>query len=341
MATANITAPSGTQNGNFNVTVTFASAVEDFTAADITIAAVSGNGITGITFSISGSGMTYNVPFTLPEDVVGSFSISITGQVTVSGVSESVTATARTVSYDNVTNVAATFGTVAYRDGGVLAVPITFAKSVLAPAKSIFSITRVSGDYLTDVHYRLVGEDKTYTLIFEIPPDRKGSLQIACDGYVLQKGTLLWDDITCSSKTVNYDTRVPFIENYDIPASYVHGEKFDVILQFNVPVTFIPPSEKWPGEQNATFLDHFIFEGADLGTPNLYRKKNNTYPTGQIGTVSDTDPAPPTADWEQVSRTVDASEIYLLRYAAVKTSAVGIFNLTVREGSVRGPVGSV
>ena len=336
---ANITAPAGTQSGNFNVTVTFASAVEDFTAADITIAAVSGNGITGVTFDVTGSGMTYNVPFQLPEDVSGSLQIRITGQVTVSGVSESVTATARTVAYDNITSVAATFGTVAYRDNGVLAVPVTFAKAVLAPAKSIFQITRGSGDALTDMRYRLVGEGTAYELIFEIPPDRNGRFRIACDGDVLQKGTLLWDNIACSQKTVTYDTRVPFIENYDIPASYVHGEKFDVVLQFNVPVTFISPKEKF-GSDDATYLDHFIFEGADLGLPTLYRKKNNTYPTGDIGTVSDTDPAPPTADWGDPS-TVIPSEIYLLRYAQVNTSAVGIFNITLKAASVRGPSGAL
>ena len=336
--TANITAPQGTQNGNFNVTVTFASAVEDFTAADITIAAVSGNGTTGVTYQVTGSGMTYNVPFQLPEDVAGSLRISITGQVTVSGVSESVTSTPRTIVYDNITNVAATFGTVEYRDDGVIAVPITFAKAVIAPSRSIFNITRVSGDALTGVDYRLVGEGTSYTLIIEVPPDRKGSLQIECDGDVLQADTLLWDDITCSTKTVDYDTRIPFIKSINMPRNYVHNAIFDVVIQFTVPVTFINPTTRWPGEQHATFLDHFIFEGANLGTPNLYRKKNNTYPTLPIGTVSHTDQTPPTADWEIVSSTVSDSEIFLIRYNAVNENTKGTFNLTLREGSVQGPI---
>ena len=153
--------------------------------------------------------MTYNVPFQLPEDVAGSLRISIAGQVTVSGVSESVTSTPRTIVYDNITNVAATLGTVEYRDGGVIAIPVTFAKAVIAPSRSIFNITRVSGDTLTGVDYRLVGEGTSYTLIIEVPPDRKGSIQIECDGDVLQADTLLWDDITCPGKTVIYNMKVP------------------------------------------------------------------------------------------------------------------------------------
>ena len=261
---ANITAPTGTQSGNFNVTVTFASPVTDFTASDITIAAVSGNGTTGVTFQVTGSGTTYNVPFQLPEDVAGSLRISITGQVTESGVSETVTATARTVVYDNVTNVTVTFGTVASRDGGVLAIPVTFAKAVIAPARSIFTLTRVSGDYLEGVAYRLVGEGTAYTLIIEVPPDRKGSLQVACDGYVVQADTGLWDDITCTVITVTYDTYQPFVFDQDVPAIYEANKRFYVRIAMNVIAS---------GLHLNNVQDVFILEGAanTMGTPTPYK----------------------------------------------------------------------
>ena len=334
---ANITAPSGTQSGNWNCTVTFASAVEDFDAADITITAVSGNGITGVSFDITGADTTYNVPFTLPEDVAGSLTIAITGQVTVSGVSESVTATPRTIAYDNVTTVTATFGTAVYRDNGVIAIPVTFAKAVLAPATSIFEITRVSGDALAGIAYRLVGEGTTYTLILEVPPDRSGTLQIGCGGYVLQAGTLLWDDVTCTVKTVHYDTRVPFIEDYDIPASYRIGETFDLGIAFNVPVT------GW--HANNTLTEIFIEEGARLGTPLPHKWVGSAPPdwttdvpadlTGTDWHVLATPPKGHAGPWHG-----EQGQYFLIRFDVSNADATGIVNYTLRENAVRGPSGA-
>ena len=308
---ANITAPQSTQSGNFNVTITFASPVTGVSKTIITITAVSGNGTTGVIFDVTGSGATYNVPFQLPEDVAGSLQIAITGQVMVSGVLESVTATARTVAYDNITNVNATFGTVTYRDGGVIAVPVTFAKAVIAPARSIFQLTRVSGDYLEGVAYRLVGEGTAYTLIIEVPPDKKGSLQVACHGYVLQADTRLWDDITCTAITVTYNMRVPRF-NVERPSVLRPGIN-DVFYDF----------EELAWKIDSTQIE---IEGIAV-TPDIYRAvATDTRPDA---------PVPVGSGWAAaVDGHTEHARFYLLRFDVPASLLPGGFDIIWDAGAI-------
>ena len=223
--------------------------------------------------------------------------------------------------------VNATLGTVENRDGGVIAVPVSFAENVVAE-KSIVAITRVSGDDLAGLEYRLVGEDTAFTLIVTVPPDRSGSFSVDLAGSVWKRTDSTWDTVSATAVTVDYSTVVPFLENYDVPASFTPGEIFDVVLQFNVPVTFVDPVDKF-GSPAATFLDHFIFEGAALGLPTLYRKLDDTYPALPIANLS---------EWSNIDLTTEAATLYLIRFNPVNESAAGAFNLTLKEGSVKGPV---
>ena len=225
--------------------------------------------------------------------------------------------------------VNADFGTVEYRDGGVIAIPLTFTETdVIVPSKSICRVTHVSGSELTGVNYRMIGKGRAFETVVEMPPNRKGSFSVAITGTVLNVSTREWDSVTVTAKTVPYNTTVPEIMLFDIPASYTPTEKFDVLLQFNVPVTFEP------APTGGTFLDHFIFEGADLGTPNLYASSGNTLPTellpDDLSDAADT--------WSPVSSTSSEASIYLLRWTEVNENAKGVFNLTLRPGRVRGPV---
>ena len=327
MANASITAPSGTQTGNFNVIVTFGTAVTGFAKADITLTARTENGTANVSFSVMGSGTTYNLPFTLPSNVEGSFSIDITGNVTVSGTEESVTASPLVVIYDTTVNVTATFGTVAYQANGVIEVPITFAEKVIAPATSIFELSHVSGDGLEGMAYHLIGKNTAFTLVVDVPPNRKGSFAVDITGDVFKVSTSVWDNVVITPKTVVYDTTVPMLKNYDIPSTYKADERFDVVIEFNVPVTFAPPLT------GGTYLDHFIFEGADLGTPNLYRSTRSTYPTLPLPKALKIP-----QDWTQQQMQTVAGTIFLLRWDKVESGAQGSFNVTLRPGSVRGPV---
>lgn len=334
MATAVINPPSGTAQGDFTVGITLDVAVSDFTVNTLSVTAVSGNGITGVTFEIlpedDMDAATYNVMFYLPEDVSGVLEIDITGMVTPEGSStpEAVTVTAVQVMYNTVTNVTATFGDhPVYKENGEISVSITFGEPVIA-SKTIFRVSHVSGDDLVGMDYILLGEGTAYELVFFVPADRSGEFRISADGNAFLTGSRIWDNVVATPKTVRYSTIIPRIKTYDIPDSYTASEIFDVIIQLDTDATISP------APTGGTFLDHFIFEGADLGTPNLYRKTDDVYPTLPIADF----PVGGNADWTQTDMTTEEATIYLLRWNPVTGNPEGIFNLTIRPGAFRGPV---
>ena len=225
--------------------------------------------------------------------------------------------------------VNATFGTIEYREGGVIAVPVSFAEAVVAPLKTVFAVSHVSGDALMGIEYYLLGKDTAFELIFEIPPDRSGTFRISAAGNVL-KATGAWDTVTATAKDVLYSTVEPELADHRIVRT---SERIDVILQYNVPCTITNPRDEFgDGAQFADFLD---YAGTDLPPPNFYRKVNNTYPDLPLPD------ALPTADWTQDNLTTEDATIYLLRWGSINENVefnVTLFNVTLKSGFVRGPV---
>ena len=231
--------------------------------------------------------------------------------------------------------VNATFGTVVYRDGGRIAVPVTFAENVSAPSKTVFQIARVSGAALMGIEYYLLGKGTAFELIFEVPPDRNGVFRVSAVGEVL-KASGTWDAVTATAtaKDVAYSTVVPEIVDYDIPANYVFGEKFYVLVAFNTPVT------GW--HLNNTLTEIWIEEGARIGTPTPY-KWVGTDPPNIHATVPD--PLP--SDWQRLASPPGGHTgewhgeegTYFLMDWLVSEGVSGTFNLTLRPNNVlRGPV---
>ena len=241
----------------------------------------------------------------------------------------------------------ATLGTVKYREGGVIAVPVTFPENVIAPSKSVFEITRVSGDALTAIEYRLVGQNTAFELIVEVPPDRSGSFQVAANGDVFKVSSSVWDDVVATAITVNYNTTVPHIVDYDIPANYTPGQHFDVRIAFNVLVT---------GLHANNVQDVFVLEGAAnmMGTPTPYKWTGSTAPNLQAAVPDDLSGT----DWEQLVAppagtptpgtngfdddgqwhgSANEGQYFLVRWT-VQEGTTGIFSMTLRSGTVRGTV---
>ena len=246
----------------------------------------------------------------------------------------------------------ATLGTVEYRENGIIAVPVTFPENVIAPSKSIFEITYVSGDALTDIEYRLVGQDTAFAVVIEMPLDRKGSFQIAANGDVLKVSTGVWENLSIATpKTVSYNTIVPRLVDYDIPADYTPGAIFDVRIAFNVLVT---------GLHLNNVQDVFVLEGAAnlMGTPTPYKWTGATPSdlraflqaavpddlTGtdwqQLASPPAGNPTPGMSNFDEDGQWHGETGQYFLVRWTVDANTTGIFNMTLREGMVRGPIGS-
>ena len=242
-------------------------------------------------------------------------------------------------------SITATFGTVEYREGGVIAIPLNFAADAIVPSKSICRITRVSGSDLIGVNYRITGKKRAFEVVLEVPPDRKGSFSIAINATVLNASTRKWDTVTVAAKTITYDTRIPRIVNYDIPPDYTVGEKFDVKMDVGIVAT---------GLHANNVQDVFILEGAAnmMGTPTPYKWTGTKPPNLQTVLPDDLT----STDWQQLksppagtptpgSNNFDAdgqwhgeSGRYFLVRWTVSKGTTGVFNMTLRENSIRGPV---
>lgn len=226
----------------------------------------------------------------------------------------------------------ATLGTVEYRENGGIAVPVTFPENVIAPSKSIFEIKYVSGDALTDIEYRLVGQDTAFAVVIEMPLDRKGRFQIAANGDVLKVSSGGWENVVVTAKNVDYNTSVPDYKKYD--EDFTPNVKFDVILQLDTEVTLTNPVTYF-GSDDATYLDFFLFEGAAFSLPNIYRKTNNMYPTLPIANFSNING---NEDWTNTNLQTEETTIYLLRWSAVGVTTEPIFAITIKPGLFSGPV---
>ena len=241
--------------------------------------------------------------------------------------------------------VNATFGQAEYRENGVIAVPLTFPENVVAE-KSIVEIARVSGDKLTGLEYRLVGSGTDFSVITSVPPDRSGRFSLNLAGSVFKRTDSVYDQVAATAvKHVDYSTVVPRILDWDIPATYTPGQKFDVKFAFNVVVT---------GLHLNNVQDVFLLEGAYLGTPDAYKWIGSGEPNLQAN-VPDTIP---TTDWELLAAPPPGDptpgmngfnddgmqwhgvelQYLLVRFANISTGITGAFNMTLREGYLRGPI---
>ena len=231
-------------NTTFNGTLTFATDVTLFDATDITLTAVDGNGITGVTYTVTQqTPSTYSINFTLPLDVEGAFSVTATGMVLPDGetVEQAINAnpSAPILTYDTSVAVAATWGTPDYTVGeGQIAIPITFAADVVVADAEVFDFTPVSP--LTDADLEgldasINGDGTDWVLTITVPLDVEGDIEIDVTGEVFKVSTHVYDVVTINALTLAVNTLVPEVVRREQPGTYTHGAGYDVVWEFNVP----------------------------------------------------------------------------------------------------------
>ena len=256
MINANITNYISTHIGNFNINIAFADDVTNFAVSDITFKAVSGNGITGVSFALSGTDADYMVAVTVPTNKGGAFSVDITGQVTVNGSSQAVVATVRTFRYDTIFDVAAGFGNLTYTDDGDITLPITYDEDVLWFDKSDLQFTQIAGAGLYDMEYVLIGDDDSYKAIFSGALNTWGAFLIDITGEVVKADDLVREIVNTDPKLISYNKLQPVIDDLGAPSKTADG-------YWNVSIDFAFPASGFS-------VDNLII-GVDYSVPVLYQ----------------------------------------------------------------------
>ena len=206
MINANITNYITVHSGTFSINIVFDTNVTDFTKSDITFRAVSGNGISDLTFSeITGVGSSYMLTVTVPSGVVGAFSVEIDGQVSVSGVSQAVESTSRTFNYDTIPNVTTTMKSVDYQQNGEINLQVAFSADVLWFDKTDLRIQRMAGDDPSLMDYYITGSGREYRVVFLPARGTRGAILVDIDGSVQRTSGLMREIVNITPTMIVYD----------------------------------------------------------------------------------------------------------------------------------------
>ena len=273
MVNANTTNYISTHIGNFTINIAFEKDVTDFAIGDCTFTAVSGNGTTGLSFTLSGSGSTYLVNVVVPDDVKGSFSVEITGQVTVDGNAQSVVAAVQTFRYDTIFDVTVEFGHLSYSADGEVILPVEFGENVLWFDKSDLQFTQMVGTRLYDMEYALFGDGDSYKVVFSADENTWGAFLIDLTGDVVKPDGLVREFVSVDPLLVSYNRLKPIIDDLGSPYRTEDG-------YWNVPIDFVNPVSGFS-------VDNLII-GVEYSVPILYQ--------GLMLDVKPNDPPPPFSD---------------------------------------------
>ena len=326
-------------NTMFNGLITFAGDVTLFDETDVQLTAVDGNGITGVTFTVTQSTpSTYAINFTLPADAEGEFSVEITGTVLPDGetTEQPIVPNPQTslVIYDTSVAVVATWGTPDYSIGEAqIGIPITFASDIVFHDDSAILILPVAPLVTSDldgVYWTVNGGGTDWVLNLTVPLDLDGEVSIDIVGEIFKVSTHVYDTVTIAALTLPVNTIIPEVIRREQPGNYTHGQRYDVVWQFNVGVQFYNP-EDFYNDPSATPLDFFVFSGAQLGQPAFKVWTGTGFPTLPL---PDTLPA----EWENLDiQNPQTSDVYLFRYPAIGAAVAGASLVEVKAGTYFNP----
>ena len=264
MINANITNYIDTHIGSFPINITFAEAVTDFTLGDITLTAQNGNGLTGITYALTGTDATYILSVNVPPDVEGAFTFAITGTVNIDGTPHNVIATSRTFRYDTVFNVPTTFGDPQHDPASPqIVLPITFGEDVLWFDKSDLQVQHIAGAPAHQMDYYVRGQNANYEAVFTPDIDTWGAFSVDITGEVVKEANLVREIVNAHPTLIAYSTLTPTISNIGTP--YKTADDW-----WNIYITFKYPVIGFGIHSIITGIDYersFIYRGTALDVP--------------------------------------------------------------------------
>lgn len=267
----------------------------------------------------------------------------------------------------------ATFKTIERQLDGTIKVPMTINKNVYNLRPSNFLIASVSGDGVDGISdyylYGLGTVNDPYKLILDFFDNKEGEVRITASGSVGFESST--EKLTSGAPvSVAYATHVPFIAEYDVPNELVAGEPFIVTLGFNVGITGFGTDDLIfegisPG-MPALYRKHNTTETWNQSsTPpplsDLRRERD-----GALILDSDGHPILTTSGWSKglnptrgddyelkpgemkntasylarVAKLNQVGKFFALVFPPVPSHQRGIFDLSLRDNSVRGPDGS-
>lgn len=330
MANGTFTAPSGTQSAPFNVPLAFGAAVTGVDKTDIDLRPITPNATDGVDFSISGTGTAWSLAFTLSSERSGQFEISFTGLVTPVGGSspEGVMANTIIVSYNTITaQVEVGFGELQYREPGLVALPVKFSENYIVLSKTVFSLTHISGDTLTDIEYYVVGENANYELIFLIEPDAIGAFMVSFTGELLKADGTYEVPTAITPKLVPYNSYIPYVVNSNFGEELTTGI-WDIFMELNRPAVGVG-------------VDGFILEGVDPGTPVLYRACSlDIEPDRPEVPVDPTVPSEQIGDWvlDETGNSQVPARYFILRFNVPPNLSGQTLSITPKLDAFRSPL---
>ena len=195
------------QKANFDLDIAFDEAV-DFDSTHLRLHKLRDNGTKDVEVTISGMGSDFTLDFTLPDMKIGAFAVSIGGMIikTVGSqmVSESLTSNVVFIAYDTTdTKIKLDYGEIQYRQNNEIILPATFNENVVVLAKTTFFVRHVSGN-IDGVQYIILGENKEFELVFDVPATQKGSFQVDPSGQILKVDTMTHHNIIGTPKLIPF-----------------------------------------------------------------------------------------------------------------------------------------
>ena len=293
MATATITPPVGTQQGNFhfNVTINPASGNAELVRSsfDKTKLQVSDskNIVGSDNFTLlEGEGVVFQIHVWLPDEKEGELTIGLGTDPTTDSVNnkilirdsggteelETIEAVFVKITYNTKGSVLLTFGSHVYHEDGRITMPITAETNIHSFVVSDFIFEEVEGDDISNMRAELAGEETQYELTIIPEIDKQGKIIIDVQGKVFTDDGTIHEEVVHEHAIIDYNRLIPIAET-EAPLPLAPG-KWPLYVDYNVLVQLITDNVGGNIETSGLELDL----RRDI---TIYRAVGNTKPTSE------------------------------------------------------------